>query len=253
MLRSILSVFIAWLLLCSSGVYAAATAPRESDSSNVQSSDPMAERARACAACHGAEGRAAADGYYPRLAGKPAGYLYHQLRNFAEGRRHYTLMTGLLDNLSDDYLHALANYFSSLDLPYAAPPAAKADARVLARGEELVRRGDKALELPACERCHGKSLTGVAPDIPGLLGLPADYINAQLGGWRTGQRSTPQPDCMARIARHLQLSDISAVARWLASQPVPDAKTRALSQAAAVDQKISNVQSLKEYHCASAP
>ena len=29
----------------------------------------------ACTGCHGAEGRAASDGYYPRIAGKPAGYL----------------------------------------------------------------------------------------------------------------------------------------------------------------------------------
>ena len=41
--------------------------------------DTMAQRTQACTACHGNQGRAAADGYYPRLAGKPAGYLYNQL------------------------------------------------------------------------------------------------------------------------------------------------------------------------------
>ena len=56
----------------------------------------MAERTAACTACHGTQGKAGPDGYYPRLAGKPAGYLYNQLRNFQEGRRHYTLMAGLL-------------------------------------------------------------------------------------------------------------------------------------------------------------
>ena len=45
--------------------------------------DNMAERTRACTACHGEQGRAGPDGYYPRLAGKPAGYLHNQLRNFA--------------------------------------------------------------------------------------------------------------------------------------------------------------------------
>ncbi|MBC7445185.1 MAG: c-type cytochrome, partial [Polaromonas sp.] len=34
--------------------------------------DSMAQRTLACTACHGPQGRAAADGYYPRLAGKPA-------------------------------------------------------------------------------------------------------------------------------------------------------------------------------------
>ena len=40
----------------------------------------MAQRVLACTGCHGPEGRAAADGYYPRIAGKPAGYLFNQLR-----------------------------------------------------------------------------------------------------------------------------------------------------------------------------
>lgn len=38
--------------------------------------DTLAQRAMACTGCHGKQGRAAPDGYYPRLAGKPAGYLY---------------------------------------------------------------------------------------------------------------------------------------------------------------------------------
>ena len=61
-------------------------------------------RVKACTGCHGAEGRAAADGYYPRIAGKPAGYLYNQLVNFRDGRRQYPLMSGLLQTLTDDYL-----------------------------------------------------------------------------------------------------------------------------------------------------
>jgi cytochrome c553 len=36
----------------------------------------------ACTLCHGKEGVAGTDGYYPRIAGKPAGYLYQQLLNF---------------------------------------------------------------------------------------------------------------------------------------------------------------------------
>ena len=64
--------------------------------------DTLAQRALACTGCHGKEGRAAPDGYYPRLAGKPAGYLYHQLQHFRDGRRHYGLMTRLVDPLSSE-------------------------------------------------------------------------------------------------------------------------------------------------------
>jgi cytochrome c553 len=70
-------------------------------------------------------------------------------------------------------------------------------------------------------QCHGARLTGVSPNIPGLLGLPRDYLNAQMGAWRTGLRRAHAPDCMAQIARQLQDSDIAAVSGWLASQPLP--------------------------------
>ncbi|OYU46310.1 MAG: hypothetical protein CFE44_02800 [Burkholderiales bacterium PBB4] len=183
--------------------------------------DSLPQRLKACTACHGEQGRAGPDGYYPRLAGKPAQYLYNQLVNFREGRRHYAQMTHLIDGLSDDYLQTIAQHFASLDLPHAKPLPATVSAQVLARGEALVRKGDAALGLPACMQCHGAALTGVLPQVPGLLGLPRDYLNAQLGGWKTGQRKAHGPDCMADIARKLSESDSSAITHWLTAQPVP--------------------------------
>ncbi len=184
--------------------------------------DSMAQRTLACTACHGEQGRAAPDGYYPRLAGKPAGYLYHQLLNFRDGRRHYGLMTRMVDPLSDAYLLEIARHFSSLEVPYPAPQPADVTATVLQRGEALARHGDAQRRIPACVQCHGSALTGVAPDIPGLLGLPRDYLNAQLGAWQTKQRRAHAPDCMAQIAGRMGADDVTAVAAWLSSQPVPD-------------------------------
>jgi len=184
-----------------------------------QFEDTIAQRVLACTLCHGAQGRAARDGYYPRIAGKPADYLYRQLLNFRDGRRVYPLMTGLLDPLSDTYLREIAEYFASLELPYAMPPAPRTDAAALRRGEELVKRGSGT--VPACVHCHGEALTGVLPAIPGLVGLPRDYLSAQLGAWRIGERRAVAPDCMAQVAQRLAPSDLSAVADWLASQPVP--------------------------------
>ncbi|MFD1711772.1 c-type cytochrome [Ottowia sp. GY511] len=185
--------------------------------------DDMAQRTQACTACHGDQGRAGPDGYYPRLAGKPAGYLYNQLLNFRDGRRHYGLMTRLVDPLSDAYLHEIAQHFANLQVPYPAPvaPAQRAAAPVLARGRDLALHGDPSLRLPACVQCHGQALTGALPQVPGLLGLPLDYLMAQLGGWRTGQRRAHAPDCMADVVRRLSDSDAYAVVSWLAAQPVP--------------------------------
>ena len=183
--------------------------------------DTMAQRTLACISCHGKEGRAAPDGYYPRIAGKPAGYLYNQLLNFREGRRHYGLMTRLLDPLSEPYMLEIAQHFASLDLPYAAPQAASLPANVLERGRVIATQGDAASKVPACVQCHGQRLTGALPSVPGLLGVSRDYLNAQLGAWRAGQRRAHAPDCMAQVAKQLVPEDLTAVAAWLASQPLP--------------------------------
>ncbi len=183
--------------------------------------DTLAQRALACTGCHGQQGRAAPDGYYPRLAGKPAGYLYHQLLNFRDGHRDYGLMSELIAPLSDAYLKELAGYFASLDLPYPPPQPPTLPAPELARAERLVRHGDPARQLPACTACHGERLTGTQPAVPGLLGLSRDYLNGQLGAWRSGQRRAQAPDCMAGIARTLTDADIHALTQYLAAQPMP--------------------------------
>ncbi|MEP7057310.1 MAG: c-type cytochrome [Caldimonas sp.] len=181
--------------------------------------DTIAQRVQACTGCHGPQGRAATDGYYPRIAGKPPVYLYNQLLNFRDGRRHYALMTGLLAPLDDAYLREIAAYFASLDIAYPAPQPPKEGPAVIEHGRRLVTDGDAARRIPACVRCHGDAMMGVAPAIPGLLGLPRDYLNAQLGAWKGGNRRAQQPDCMAQVANLLTPQDISAISAWLAAQP----------------------------------
>lgn len=195
--------------------------------------DSMAQRVLACTSCHGPQGRAASDGYYPRIAGKPAGYLFNQLVSFRDGRRQYALMTNLLAPLTDDYLREIAAHFAQLDVPYPPPQAANASVDVLSRGEALVTKGDAALHVPACVACHGAALMGVAPSVPALIGMPRDYLNAQLGAWRSGSRHALAPDCMAEVAKKLAPDDISALSQWLAAQAVPAGAKPAPALAAA--------------------
>lgn len=207
-------------LLAAAGA-SAATAP-----------DTMAQRMKACVACHGQEGRATNQGFFPRIAGKPAGYLYNQLVNFRDGKRRNATMAYLVDHMSDAYLREIAAYFASLDLPYPPPQTTDAPAQTLARGERLVRHGDAARGIPACASCHGSAMTGVAPAVPGLLGLPRDYVLAQFGAWRNGVRQAAAPDCMGDIARRLSPEDVTAMATWLSSQPVPHGTAVAAGDAA---------------------
>ena len=208
----------------------------------------MAERTKACVACHGDQGRAGPDGYYPRLAGKPAGYLYHQMQNFSQGKRRYVMMRRMMEPLSPSYQQEIAAYFASLQVPYVAPASAKVplSATQMARGKTLALEGDTALRLPACNSCHGEALMGQGANVPGLLGLPAAYLGAQLSAWRSGDRQTPAPDCMAEIAKRLPADDANAVVAWLATQAVPAAHGRAPSA-------VRTPRVAHDLRCASAP
>jgi|SRR5688572_30391239 len=192
----------------------AASAPRPAP-------DTMAQRVLACTGCHGKEGRATNAGYFPRIAGKPAGYLYNQLLNFRDGRRNYPLMVYLVEHLTDEYLREIAEHFAALELPYPPPRPASVSGQFFTRGEALVRRGEPSRNVPACAECHGENLLGNAPNMPGLLGLSREYLYGQLGFWRNGERRAHAPDCMAKIAAQLTPDDVGAVSAWLAAQPVP--------------------------------
>ncbi len=183
--------------------------------------DTIAQRVLACASCHGAKGEGTDNAYFPRLAGKPAGYLKNQLIAFKNGRRHYPPMNYLLEFLTDDYLGEMAEFFAAQHPPLPAATVSDVSDAVLAHGKALVTQGDANRGLPACQSCHGTALTGMEPGIPGLLGLRASYISAQLGGWRYGTRTADAPDCMQIVAGHLTEDDVKSVAAYLAMQPAP--------------------------------
>jgi cytochrome c553 len=186
-----------------------------------QAPDTMEARVMACAPCHGPTGEGTNNAYFPRLAGKPAGYLANQLLAFHTGRRHYPPMNYLLAYQSDDYLKKIADYFAAQRPPLPPPTIPDVSNDVLARGESVVTHGDAAAGVPACSSCHGPHLTGMEPAIPGLLGLHASYISAQLGAWRYGTRTATAPDCMQIVAGHLTEEDVRAIAAFLASRPAP--------------------------------
>lgn len=180
--------------------------------------DDMPMRLAACNACHGSDGEGTTGNeYYPHLAGKPTGYLLSQLQAFRDGRRIYPQMNWLMRNMGDQYLAWIADYYARLPPRSSAVPVpmAPADAQ---RARQLVAHGDPRRGVPACASCHGDDLAGLEPGVPALLGLPPDYITAQLGAWRTGTRTATAPDCMAKIARALDPADFRRLGNWLASQ-----------------------------------
>jgi cytochrome c553 len=193
--------------------------------------DTIEQRMQACAGCHGARGAGLPDVVFPRIAGQPADYLLAQLKAFRDGTRTYAPMNFLTARLSDAYLAEIAEWFSR----QTADPqvverrrGASFDRASADAGERLVRQGRPHDQVPACVACHGTSLGGsTGPDgsIPGLAGLPRDFLTEQVGSWKSGAHRSPEPNCMAAIAKRLTGDDIAAAATWLSLQapaaPVP--------------------------------
>ncbi len=183
--------------------------------------DSLEARVQGCVTCHGQSGQGTSNGYFPRIAGKPAGYLFNQLLAFRNGTRKYPPMNYLVAYLPESYLREIAEHFSDLRPPFAAREITPAEPGVIARGKSLVTVGEPGRGIPACVACHGERLTGMEPGIPGLAGLRPTYIVAQLTRWQVGERHATEPDCMKRVASRLSDLDITAVAAWLSRQEAP--------------------------------
>ncbi len=183
--------------------------------------DDMRDRLQACAGCHALADQVPAQDevYYPSIDGKPVEYLYQQLLNFRDGRRDNRLMAQMLAYLNADYLHDIAAYYAQKPLAHSADASTSRgnSATDSERGRILVEQADG--RRPACTACHGEDLNGDGVAIPGLRGLGAVYITAQLGAWQAGTRQARKPDCMAEVANALDGADIAAIAQWIARAP----------------------------------
>ena len=75
-------------------------------------SDPGAEKAKACAACHGVDGNSKSPDF-PRLAGQHKDYLLQALEGYKSGARKNALMMPMVEKLTHRDMEEIAAYFSS--------------------------------------------------------------------------------------------------------------------------------------------
>ena len=216
--RLVWRLFVAVSVTCAA---AGAGAQQDSALPAFKQLDSMEARVQGCTTCHGQSGQGTDNAYFPRIAGKPAGYLYNQLVAFRDGERRYPPMNYLVAYLPDAYLKEIAEHFAKQRPPFAPGSQSQADPAALQLGQSLAVSGDAKKGIPACVTCHGAGLTGMNPGIPGLVGLRPTYIAAQLTRWRVGERRAAEPDCMKRIASRLSEAEIHAVAAWLGRQEPP--------------------------------
>ena len=122
--------------------------------------DTLEQRLKACAVCHGERGEGLTKSeYYPRLAGKPAGYLFNQLVAFRELKRRSPIMNYLVAQLSDAYLREISEHYARLNPAYPPPTprrAPRADRRSRRRAtvRAICRRAPPAtaIRCTACSR-----------------------------------------------------------------------------------------------------
>jgi len=76
--------------------------------------------AAACATCHGTAGRAAPDAAVPPLAGRDAGWIAAQMRDFASGARPATIMHQIAKGYDEEQAARIAAWFAAQS-PQEAP------------------------------------------------------------------------------------------------------------------------------------
>jgi cytochrome c553 len=94
--------------------------------------------------------------------------------------------------------------------------------------QSIVLQGNKQ-GATACQTCHGTDGGGTAAaGFPRLAGLDAGYIEQQLQNFRSGKRSNP---IMQSIAKSLSKKEIPLLAAYYAAMPIPASTTEGSDQA----------------------
>jgi len=171
---------------------------------------------KVCAACHGTDGNSPTP-VNPKIAGQVPEYVRKQLRNFkpSEGgkpERISPIMASMAASLSDEDIRDLAAYYAG----QRAKPGVAKNGGTLALGRKIWRGGDASKGLPACAACHGANGAGLPAQYPRLAGQYAEYSEAQLKAFRSGERRNDANRVMQTIAARMSDLEIRAVSDYIA-------------------------------------
>jgi cytochrome c553 len=137
----------------------------------------IADKIKACAECHGADGKPT-DKAVPIISGQLQGYIYIQLRDFKRGDRKSETMQPIAASLEKDEMMAIAEFYSQKPWPdLGQPRAPKAVAQKAIEAEHSV----------GCTGCHLEAFQGTGI-MPRLAGQSRDYLAKTIAGFRTRSR-----------------------------------------------------------------
>lgn len=172
----------------------------------------VAEMAKKCASCHGADGNSKHE-EVPNIGGMSATYLHDTMMAYQAGDRpgktfkpddgEETDMNAVAKKLSEDDINALAAYYAGKAF---VAHEQEVDAKYAAAGKKLF---DKA-----CEKCHSEGGT-VADDDAGILaGQWKAYLTHEFELFTSGER--PMPKKMAKRFNKLDEKKKEAIIEFLA-------------------------------------
>lgn len=163
-----------------------------------------------CSSCHGEQGLSADPAQFPNMAGQSAFAIYKQLHDYKSGARVSDIMKPVVEQLNDEQMAEVASYYARQQRARwdetwvrSAPPNV----------EKLVRQGDSARGLPACESCHNPAAGGPV-ETPVLFAQTKEYIATQLRAYKSGQRKNDLYGRMRDIAGKLTDDEIDQLAQY---------------------------------------
>jgi cytochrome c553 len=171
----------------------------------------------ACATCHGPDGNSIGPAN-PKLAGQFPEYMTKQLMNFTPGKdnkpaeRPNAVMGAFAVALSPEQMRDVSAFYASQKL---IPEKAR-NKSTIELGQKIFRAGIADKNVPACAGCHGPAGAGVPIQYPVLGGQYAEYIEAQLKAFRSGERANDPNRMMRTTASRLSDLEIKAVADYIA-------------------------------------
>jgi cytochrome c553 len=172
--------------------------------SHAQDDAAIREKATVCFTCHGPNGNST-NPDYPILAGQSWRYIFIELKDFKEKRRSDPHVPPMVENLSQDDMVALGNFFAAqkqLPIQIQVDPA-------------KVEAGRKTADTVLCPMCHLGGFVG-QNEIPRVAGQWPQYIKKQLEDFKA-KRRTNDAGNMISVAAGLSEQDIENLSQYIAN------------------------------------
>ena len=172
-------------------------------SSAALAADPVPDKAKLCATCHGGQG-IPINKTIPVIWGQNEGYLYLQLRDLKSGARKNDIMSPIAATLEKADMLALAAYFSGLKWP---------DLQQSSAPNDVAAKAQSTAASVGCPGCHLAYFQGDGTTAR-LAGQWQDYLNKTMLDFRTGARGN-NPG-MSDLMKATSTDDLAAMAQYLA-------------------------------------